>query len=346
MHRADIPLTALLLASLLSSCDASETNSPGAATPLPTNVRATTLVAGLDTPWDLVWGPDNFIWVSERGGRISRVDPRTGVRTTVGELQVRESGESGLMGIAFHPDFATTPFLYAAHSYSAAGLTRNRLVRMRYEAGALGPPQVLLDGIPGAGIHDGSRIVVGPDRLMYMTMGDASNPDLAQDRNSLAGKILRVTLDGHVQVHSYGHRNPQGIAWDEQGRMFATEHGPSGELGLCCHDELNRIEKGSFYGWPFRAGEVETGAGQPPAEPFDAASATMNESSELEAEAAPPCDDEKMAALARSMAAAPRVRASPTVDGARKRPAPSPLPVRKTRHERASLAWKAVPGFV
>src|SRR4051812_8573541 len=138
-------------------------------------LRATTLVAGLDTPWDLAWGPDGHIWVSERGGRISRVDPATGERTTAGTLVVATSGESGLTGIAFHPDFAAQPYVYAMHSYAAGGGIRNRLVRMRATNGVLGAPETLLDGIPGESVHDGARLAVGPDRMLYVTTGDAGN---------------------------------------------------------------------------------------------------------------------------------------------------------------------------
>ncbi len=141
------------------------------------------------TPWDLAWGPDGQLWVSERGGRISRVNPSTGQRTTAGTFpRSSESGESGLMGIAFHPDFATQPYVYAAHSYLENGALRNRLVRMRWDGQSLGAPEVLLSNIPASGIHDGSRLAIGPDRFLYMTTGDASNGDLAQDKNTLGGQ--------------------------------------------------------------------------------------------------------------------------------------------------------------
>jgi glucose/arabinose dehydrogenase len=217
-------------------------------------LRVETVVTGLDTPWDLAWGPDGQIWVSERGGRISRVNPSSGQRTTAGQVpDVSESGESGLMGIAFHPDFASQPFLYAAHSYLQNGALRNRLVRMRWDGQTLGAPEVLLSNVPASGIHDGSRLAIGADRLLYMTTGDASNGDLAQDRASLAGKVLRLTLTGQPApgnpfgnaVYSYGHRNPQGFVFHPTtGAIYSTEHGPSD------NDEVNLIVAGRNYGWP------------------------------------------------------------------------------------------------
>jgi glucose/arabinose dehydrogenase len=217
-------------------------------------LTSTVLVTGLATPWDLAWGPDSMIWVSERGGTISRVDPATGARTIAGRVAgVVESGEGGLMGIAFHPDFAREPFVYAAHSYESRDGTRNRIVRMRWNGRTLGAPEVLLEGIPGAGIHNGSRLVIGPDRMLYATTGDAGSGDVAQDRASLGGKILRLTLDGKPApgnpfgnaVWSYGHRNPQGLVLHPAtGVLYETEHGPGD------NDEVNIIRRGGNYGWP------------------------------------------------------------------------------------------------
>ena len=228
-------------------------------------LRVETLVTGLDTPWDLAWGPDGQIWVTERGGRVSRVNPASGQRTTAGQVpDVAESGESGLMGIAFHPDFATQPYVYLAHTYLQSGSLRNRLVRVRWDGQTLGTPEVLLTNIPGSGIHDGSRLAIGPDRLLYMTTGDASNGDLAQDRNSLAGKVLRLSLTGQpapgnpfgTAVYSYGHRNPQGLVFHPTtGALYASEHGPSD------NDEINLIVAGRNFGWPTVHGACDDDVG-------------------------------------------------------------------------------------
>ena len=211
-----------------------------------------TLVSGLDTPWDLAWGPDGMIWVSERGGRISRVDPASGTRSTAGTVSVYESGEGGLMGIAFHPDFVREPFLYAMHTYSSNRGANNKLVRMRWDGRVLGAAETLLDEIPGGGIHNGSRIAVGPDRMLYVTTGDAGSSGLAQVRASLAGKVLRLTLDGKPApdnpfgnaTWSYGHRNGQGLVFHPSGTLYETEQGPSD------NDEVNIIRRGANYGWP------------------------------------------------------------------------------------------------
>ena len=216
-------------------------------------LRVETLVSGLDTPWDLAWGPDGSIWVTERPGTISRVDTSTGEITRVGHLEVVEVSESGLMGMAFHPDFANQPYLYVAHSYGTGRNIRNRLVRMRFDGTMLGDPEILLDNIPGNRNHNGSRLAIGPDSLLYMTTGDAGRATRAQDLASVAGKVLRLTLAGRpapgnpfgTLVYSYGHRNPQGIVFHpETGELYIAEHGPRD------NDEVNRVRKGGNYGWP------------------------------------------------------------------------------------------------
>ncbi len=212
-----------------------------------------TLASGLDTPWDMSWGPDAGIWVTERNGTISRINPVNGQVTRAGKIRVIEISESGLMGIAFHPDFSAQPYVYVVHSYASSGSIQNRLVRLRFNGVSLGQPKVLLDQIPGASNHNGSRLAVGPDRYLYVTTGDAQNPRLAQQRSSLAGKVLRLTLDGRPApgnpfnnaVFSLGHRNPQGMVFNPVTLvLYITEHGPAD------NDEVNLVKKGGNYGWP------------------------------------------------------------------------------------------------
>jgi len=212
-----------------------------------------TLASGLDTPWDLSWGPDAGIWVTERNGTISRINPVNGQVTRAGSIQVDETSESGLMGLAFHPDFSAQPYVYVVHSYGSGGSIQNRLVRLRFNGVSLGRPEILLDHIPGAPNHNGARLAVGPDRYLYVTTGDAENPSLAQQRSSLAGKVLRLTLDGQPApgnpfnnaVYSFGHRNAQGIVFNPVTQaLYITEHGPDD------NDEVNLVKKGGNYGWP------------------------------------------------------------------------------------------------
>lgn len=217
-------------------------------------LRVETVVSGLDTPWDLAWGPDGAIWVTERPGRVSRVDPATGELTRVAVVDgVYERSESGLMGMAFHPDFEREPYVYLAHSYGEGRNIRNRLIRMRYEDGRLSGQETLLDDIPGRGNHNGSRLTVGPDRLLYMTMGDAGQGARAQDLGTPAGKVLRFTLEGRPApgnpfnsvVYSYGHRNSQGIVFHpETGDLYVAEHGSRD------NDEVMRVVEGGNHGWP------------------------------------------------------------------------------------------------
>jgi glucose/arabinose dehydrogenase len=174
-------------------------------------------------------------------------------------LPVAAVGEGGLLGLALHPDFSRTGWVYLYYTYQTDQLW-NRVVRYRLADDQLVEPQVILDRIPGASIHDGGRIAFGPDGKLYVTTGDARDPEAAQDLASLAGKILRLEPDGSLPpdnpfpgspVWTYGHRNPQGLAWTNDGRLYATEHGPTGDLGLAAHDEVNLIEPGKNYGWPF-----------------------------------------------------------------------------------------------
>jgi aldose sugar dehydrogenase len=253
-----------VLASAMVSCGGADPDCCVSPPPLnPNDLAVTTVAGGFDTIWEIAWGPDAFLWITERPGTISRVNPATGAVSRAGSIAVSEVGEGGLMGLTFHPDFATQPWVYAAHTYSAGAGVRNRVVRMRWTGTVLGAPETILDDIPGSSVHNGARVLVGPDRLLYVTSGDAASPALAQDRASLAGKVLRLTLDGAPApghslggyVYSMGHRNPQGLAFAPGGALYATEHGPSD------NDEVNRIEQGRNYGWPTVRGRCDGDAG-------------------------------------------------------------------------------------
>jgi glucose/arabinose dehydrogenase len=218
-----------------------------------------TLVEGLEVPWGVDFLPDGDAVVTERiSGRVDRVGA-DGEVTPVGTVAgAAPQGEAGLLGVAVSPDFETdrTLFLYLTTD------TDNRVVRAELDGPRLSRTTVVLDGIPAGFIHDGGRIAFGPDGQLYVTTGETGNPELAQDPQSLAGKILRITPDGDPApgnpdpdspVWSLGHRNVQGLAWDDEGRLWASEFGDS------TWDELNLVEKGGNYGWP----EVEGAGGDP-----------------------------------------------------------------------------------
>ena len=251
----------LLLLTLAAVACGSDSSSPDPNTPnapdsdgSPDAISQRTLVSGLDTPWDIQIATDGALWVTERRGVVSRVDTSTGALERVATLSdVVEISESGLLGMALHPDFDTRPLVYLAYSYSGSGQIRNRLSHMRWDGTALSSEEILLDDIPGANNHNGSRLAFGPDGQLYMTTGDALVTTLSQDTSSLAGKVLRVTEEGRPstgnpfgnEIYSIGHRNAQGLVFHPtSGDLYVTEHGPS------TNDEVSRIISGGNYGWP------------------------------------------------------------------------------------------------
>jgi glucose/arabinose dehydrogenase len=231
-----------------------------AAPPSKPNAQVEVLARGLETPWAIAFAPDGRIFITERPGRIRVIKNGALPKEPWMQIEVYQSGEAGLLGLALDPAFERNRFIYAAHTYrDDKDKIKNRLVRLRDETGKGVFDKVLLDNVEGANNHDGGRVKFGPDEKLYWTTGDAQTTRLAQNLSSLNGKILRLNSDGTIPsdnpfpkslVYSHGHRNPQGLAWQPgSGRLYATEHGPSGFQG-CCLDEINLIEPGKNYGWP------------------------------------------------------------------------------------------------
>jgi glucose/arabinose dehydrogenase len=197
--------------------------------------------------------PNGDFVFAERNGKIS-VRRKEGSKPELLMSRNVVESEGGLLGLAVDPDYNTNRFIYIYETVADG----NRVVRLNFDGKQVSDDKVLLDKIPAANNHDGGALAFGPDNYLYVGTGDAQDPPLSQDKNSLAGKILRIDRDGKPApgnpfknaVYSYGHRNVQGIAWNDQGAMLATEHGPSGEMARCCHDEINYIEAGKNYGWP------------------------------------------------------------------------------------------------
>ena len=250
---------------------------PGTAGPPPSTLTATptptgpppvlqptgsveVIAQGLESPWSILRLPGGGTLVSERDtANVVEVLGDGSLRVAATVAGVVPGGEGGLLGLAFRPTDGDDPdFVYAY--FTAA--SDNRIVRMPLTGApgslGLGAPEDVLTGIPKAGNHDGGRLAFGPDGFLYATAGDAGNRDVAQDPNSLSGKILRMTADGQPApgnpfgnlTWSYGHRNPQGIAWDANGDLWAAEFGQN------TWDELNRITRGANYGWPVVEGQA------------------------------------------------------------------------------------------
>jgi glucose/arabinose dehydrogenase len=220
----------------------------------------TVLADNLEVPWSIQKIGDTF-YISERPGSIVKIEDGKQSRQKV-ELDRPLSGEAeaGFLGFVLHPYFSENGQAYAYYTYDENGSPFNRVVVLEMRDNVWQEIRILLDRIPSGPVHHGGRLKIGPDEKLYFSAGDAAVAENAQSLNNLNGKILRMNLDGSIPndnpfkgsyIYSYGHRNPQGLAWDEQGTLYESEHGQS------AHDELNRIVAGANYGWPIVEGNEQ-----------------------------------------------------------------------------------------
>lgn len=219
---------------------------------------AETIVSGLTAPWAFAFNPDGSIWITERGGQVrvlrdGRLLPDPAARFNV---SIGTGLESGLLGLELKP-----PHAYVYYSYRSGAGAVSRVSELTIEGDRLTGERILLDGIPGGSCcHFGGRLRLGPDGYLYIGAGDGQVPSRAAQASGLNGRVLRLRLDGSgPETYAYGLRNPQGLAFDPQGRLWVADNGPTGEFGFCCHDRIDLIQQGGYYGWPAIAGSVPTG---------------------------------------------------------------------------------------
>ncbi|CAN5167276.1 hypothetical protein BH18ACI2_BH18ACI2_01390 [soil metagenome] len=228
--------------------------------------RVETVVDNLEVPWAIVFTPDGRMLFTERPGRV-RVYENGWLRPEPLAVipDVEQTGETGLMGLTLHPQFADNKFLYLAYAYRGRDGLLVRVVRFRGANNGLADSKIIIENIPAARFHAGTRLGFGPDGKLYITTGDATDRQLAQQLNSLAGKTLRLNDDGTAppdnpfvnqqgarpEIWTLGHRNAQGLDWQPGTNLqFQTEHGPSGFDGPGGGDEVNIVERAKNYGWP------------------------------------------------------------------------------------------------
>jgi glucose/arabinose dehydrogenase len=255
----------LLLVPLVVALHCKKSSNNNSEPPGAVVLKDSILVNNLYFPWEILWGPDNNIWMTEREGKISRVNPNTGVITPLLTIpEVVFNGEGGLLGMVLHPNFTTTPQVFVVYDYNNGANYREKVVRYTYNGTSLTNPLIIIDNIAAASVHDGSRLVISPDLKLFISTGDASNQLNPQNTATVNGKILRLNLDGTVPADnpvagnpywSFGHRNPQGLVFANN-KLYSSEHGASND------DEINIIEKGKNYGWPSVEGFCDGSAEQ------------------------------------------------------------------------------------
>lgn len=237
----------------------------------PENIEVEIWQQNLNVPWELLFLPEsNRALITERSGRVLQIKNGNLQNKSYLKLNIDSRGEGGLMGMAHHPDFPETSYIYLMYTYTSSnGRLYNRVSRFTDKGNQAVDEEIIIDHIPGGNNHNGGRIAFGPDGMLYITTGETFTREIAQDLDNLGGKILRLTPEGDIPddnpfdnspVYSLGHRNPQGIAWHpETGDLFISDHGPSGEGGLRAKDRIKIVEAGSNFGWPDKIGYFEDG---------------------------------------------------------------------------------------
>ena len=218
-------------------------------------VFAEKVAVNLIAPWSIDFDGEHF-FISEKDGAVVKV---SGNGQTLREdvflsAPLANVAESGLLGFVLKKDFLKSHEAYAYYTYDLEGAPVNRIVSLHYDGTSWHEKDILLDGIVSGPVHHGGRLALSPNSILYATIGDGAHPDSAQDTDLFNGKIIRLTDDNTFEMVSIGHRNSQGLAWDESGVLYSSEHGQS------ANDEINKIEAGNNYGWPIIEG-TELGEG-------------------------------------------------------------------------------------
>lgn len=260
--RLILPVTLLL--SLLAGCSKNEEKTPLL---LPdtgeqkSSYGIEIVATHLNVPWEIAFADEGQIFFTERPGDIRLIRNGKLLKKPILSLSSPfiSKGEGGLLGLALDPDYQENHYMYVYHTYQKKNEVLNRVLRILVENDQAKIDKILLDGVSGNSNHNGGRIKIGPDGLLYITAGEKYEPELAQNKDSMGGKIFRINLDGTIPkdnpdpdspVYSYGHRNPQGLAWHPKtGKLYSSEHGQT------AYDEINLIEKGKNYGWPVIEGD-------------------------------------------------------------------------------------------
>ncbi len=217
----------------------------------------------LTIPWGIAISPDGRMFITERLGTIRVIQDGKLLSEPLISFPIPTArrSEGGLLGIALDPNFSSNHYIYVYRTVTEDNRTYNQVIRLLEADNKASIDRIIIDNIPGSLTHDGGRIKVGPDQKLYITTGDAGNSSFAQDLDNLAGKILRINLDGSIPIdnpihnspiYSFGFRNPQGLDWNAQQVLYASEHGQT------AHDEINIIQPGTNYGWPLVQGEEES----------------------------------------------------------------------------------------